>query len=44
MKIAIYPPLDEARLAKVREAAAPAVVVNAAEVEDELRRLVTSLG
>ena len=34
MKIAIDPPLDEARLAKVREAAAPAVVVNAPEVED----------
>ena len=34
MKIAVHPPLDEARLAKVREAAAPAVVVNAADVED----------
>src|SRR5688500_3200805 len=34
MKIAIHPPLDEARLAKVREAAAPAEVVNAADVED----------
>ncbi|HEX7897066.1 MAG TPA: D-2-hydroxyacid dehydrogenase [Planctomycetota bacterium] len=34
MKIAIHPPLDEARLAKVRAAAAPAVVVNAADVED----------
>ncbi len=34
MKIAINPPLDDARLAKVREAAAPAEVVNAAEIED----------
>lgn len=34
MKIAIHPPLDEARLSKVREAAAPALVVNAADVED----------
>lgn len=34
MKIAINPPLDELRLAKVREAAAPAEVLNAAEVED----------
>jgi phosphoglycerate dehydrogenase-like enzyme len=34
MKIAIHPPLDEARLAKVREAAGAAEVVNAADVED----------
>jgi phosphoglycerate dehydrogenase-like enzyme len=34
MKIAIDPPLDAARLATVREAAAGAVVVNAPEVED----------
>lgn len=34
MKIAIHPSIDEARFAKVREAAAGAVVVNAPEVED----------
>ena len=34
MKIAINPPLDDLRLAKLREAAAPAEVVNAPEVED----------
>lgn len=34
MKIAVHPPLDELRLAKVREAAAPALVVDAAEVQD----------
>ena len=34
MKIAIHPPLDEARLAKVREAAGAAEVVNAADVEN----------
>lgn len=34
MKIAIDPPLDDARLARVREAAGGALVVNAPEVED----------
>jgi len=35
VKIVIHPPVDEARLARIREAAgASAVVVNAAEVED----------
>jgi phosphoglycerate dehydrogenase-like enzyme len=34
MKIAIHPPIDEARLARIREAAAGATVVNAADVED----------
>ena len=34
MKIVIHPPIDDARLAKIREAAGTATVVNAAEVEE----------
>lgn len=40
MKLVIHPPVDEARLAKIREAAAPMAVVNAADEAAALAEVV----
>ena len=40
MKLVIHPPVDDARLVRIREAAAPMLVVNARDVDEAAREIV----